>query len=60
MAAFQEAFLKPVRTILAGDVYLRSQGPKVVEIELPTLGCPALMRRPPRRSIRSRGARIRG
>lgn len=44
-AALQEAFLKPRRTILTRDVFLRSQGPKVVEIELPNMGAFALMRR---------------
>lgn len=44
-AALQEAFLKPRRTVLTRDVFLRSQGPKVVEIELPNMGAFALMRR---------------
>lgn len=44
-AALQEAFLKPRRTVLTRDVFLRSQGPKVVEIELPNMGALALMRR---------------
>lgn len=45
MAALQEAFVKPARTVLTRDVFLLSQGPKVVEISLPNMGCTALMRR---------------
>jgi hypothetical protein len=44
-AALQEAFLKPRRTVLTRDVFLRSQGPKVVEIDLPNMGATVLMRR---------------
>lgn len=45
MAALQEAFMKPRRTVLTRDVFLRSQGPKVIEIELANMGAFALMRR---------------
>lgn len=45
MAALKEAFAKPKRTVLTRDIFLRSQGPKVVEIDLPNMGCTALMRR---------------
>ncbi len=45
VAALKEAFAKPNRTVLTRDVFLKSQGPKVVEIDLPNMGCTALMRR---------------
>lgn len=45
MAALQEAFARPHRTVLTRDVFLKSQGPKVVEIDLPNMGTTALMRR---------------
>lgn len=45
MAALQEAFARPKRAVLTRDTFLRSQGPCVVEIDLPNMGCMALMRR---------------
>jgi len=44
-AALREAFAKPKRTILTRDVFLKSQGPRVVEIDLPNMGATVLMRR---------------
>lgn len=45
MAALKEAFAQPRRAVLTRDTFLRSQGPSVVEIDLPNMGCTALMRR---------------
>lgn len=45
MAALQAAFAQPKRSVLTRDVFLKSQGPKVVEIDLPNMGTMALMRR---------------
>lgn len=44
-AALREAFAKPVRTVLTRDMFLRSSGARVVEVDLQHLGCAVLMRR---------------
>lgn len=44
-AALASAFAVQRRTILTRDVFLRSQGPKVIEVELPMMAVTVLMRR---------------
>lgn len=54
--ALARAFAEQRRTVLTRDVFLKSKGPPVVEVELPNLGATVLMRRVDLLGLARRGA----
>lgn len=55
-AALARAFAEQRRTVLTRDVFLKSKGPPVVEVDLPNLGATVLMRRVDLLGLARRGA----